>query len=347
LKAGETKDLGDVHLVDEAEFTKAVKAALGQKEAKPAAAKQAVPAKQAAAADDEQATQEYAGTVVDPSGRPAQGAEVYFFYYKPGEADGAKRTFEPVAKTDASGAFRFRVSPKDYHATAQELGNATLAATLDGYGFAWSHLTGKFETTGRWLAGARARLESLPQADREQDAQQLAGAGEPLKLALDDEPIRGRVVDINGKPVIGARLTVESIASGVRDDLGPWREAAKQPKATYYSVRVKTPMSMGGPKAQAIVKSVVTDADGRFALRGVGRGRIVELLIEGPGIESVKIHARSEAGEKIELDHEGRSFDLGKDVYQPAEFVHVAGPSAPIVGTVRDAKTKAPLAGAW
>jgi hypothetical protein len=32
-------------------------------------------------------------------------------------------------------------------------------------------------------------------------------------------------------------------------------------------------------------------------------------------------------------------------VYHPAELVHVAGPSAPITGIVRDADTKLPLAG--
>ena len=74
-------------------------------------------------------------------------------------------------------------------------------------------------------------------------------------------------------------------------------------------------------------------------------GRIVQLLVEGPGIESAKFFARTEPGEKIELLRDHRQPDLGKYLYYPAQFVHVVGPSQAIVGVVRDGKSKTPLAG--
>ena len=80
------------------------------------------------------------------------------------------------------------------------------------------------------------------------------------------------------------------------------------------------------------MKPAVTDADGRFMLRGVGSGRIAELLLEGPGIESAKIFARTETGKKIELLRERRSPDLGSYTYYPAELTYVAGPSVVITG---------------
>ena len=95
----------------------------------------------------------------------------------------------------------------------------------------------------------------------------------------------------------------------------------------------------------ALVAPAVTDADGRFVLQGVGRGRIAELMVEGPRIETSKIFVCTEAGERIELLQERRDPSLGTYVYHPAEFVHVAGPSAPITGQVRDANSKRPLAG--
>src|SRR5690606_28345274 len=76
-----------------------------------------------------------------------------------------------------------------------------------------------------------------------------------------------------------------------------------------------------------------------------GRERIVQLLVEGPGIQSDTIYARTRAGERIELLQERRSPEHGHYVYHPAELTHVAGPSKPIVGRVRDETTGAPLAG--
>jgi hypothetical protein len=90
---------------------------------------------------------------------------------------------------------------------------------------------------------------------------------------------------------------------------------------------MKTPMAINGPQVRSLVKPAVTDAGGRFTLHGVGPGRIAELLIEGQGIESAKIFARTEAGEKIELVRERRGPDLGSYIYHPAELNHVAGPS--------------------
>ena len=129
------------------------------------------------------------------------------------------------------------------------------------------------------------------------------------------------------------------------DDLTAWRTAAKADKADYYSARMKTPHSMNGPQVRSLVRPAATDADGRFTMRGIGRGRIAELLVEGPGVESARIFARTEAGEPIVLPRERRSPDLGDYTYHPAEFTHVAGPSVPIEGVVRDAATKQPLAG--
>ncbi len=148
-----------------------------------------------------------------------------------------------------------------------------------------------------------------------------------------------------GSGVAGTRLTLMQVSTGDNNDLAAWRAAAKEPKADFYSARQKTTLSMNGPQVRSLVKPAVTDADGRFELRGVGHGRIAQLLVEGPGIETAEVYARTEAGEKIELQRERRSPELGSYIYYPAEVLLVAGPSAPITGVVRDAGTRRPLAG--
>ncbi len=276
----------------------------------------------------------FAGKVVDPTGKPVEGAELYLVFHVPQPTGLLIPAWKPLASSDKNGAFRFTVRRADFgmRIIAGELGHAALVAVKEGFGFAWSG-AGQFETT-RTPAALQQKLKRM-----------LAGSGGPLKLVVDDQPIRGRIVDINGQGVAGARVTLTEVWSTMNDDLTAWRKAAMQPNADYYSARMATPRVINGPQVRSLVKPAVTDDDGRFVLSGAGRGRIVELIVEGPGIETAKILARTEAGDKIELASEHRRSDLGTYIYHPAELVHVAGPSEPISGVVIDAQTKAPLPG--
>ena len=48
----------------------------------------------------------------------------------------------------------------------------------------------------------------------------------------------GRIVDINGEPVTGARLQhLLEVWSGIGDDLAAWRKATAEPKADSLSRR--------------------------------------------------------------------------------------------------------------
>ena len=289
-------------------------------------------------------TREYEGKVVDPSGHPVKGADLYLVFHIPEPTGLFVPKWKPVFTTDANGIFTFSVSPEDFgiHSTTREFGYGMLVAVKENFGFAWSP-AGMYEKSGAWVRETRARLKETPAEYVDQMKRMLARVGEPLQLVMDNEPIRGRIFDIDGQPVSGARLTLLEVWSGSGDDLTAWRKAADEEKADYYSARMKTPVSMNGPQVRSLVQPAVTDADGHFTLRGVGNGRIAELLLEGPGIESAKIFARTEAGEKIELMRERLSPELGSYIYYPSEFTFVAGPSVAITGVVRNAATKTPL----
>ena len=146
---------------------------------------------------------EFAGKAVDPSGKPVAGAELFLLFYVP-QAQGLLSPIpKPSATTDADGNFHFTSSPEDFgrHATAQEFGYAALMARKEGFGFAWTQ-AGKFETSGVWLREARAKLSETPLWYLDELKATLDSVGQPLKLIGDSEPIRGRVVDINGQPVV-------------------------------------------------------------------------------------------------------------------------------------------------
>ena len=70
---------------------------------------------------------------------------------------------------------------------------------------------------------------------------------------------------------------------------------------------------------------VVTDAADRFRLRGVGRERVADLLIEGPSIETKYVYALTRPGPRIEVSAHQKGSEQG--VVMPhygSSFDHVA-----------------------
>jgi hypothetical protein len=131
-----------------------------------------------------------------------------------------------------------------------------------------------------------------------------------LTLVKDDVPIQGRVLDLQGKPVAGASvrlIRLETHPEGSRL-AGHWVDAPGQQ---------------------------TTGKDGRFRLTGIGRDRVAVLRIDGPTIDQkeVRVFTRPARDGKTPRGHYSATFD------------HVAGPTRPIVGVVRDRETKKPLAG--
>lgn len=51
-----------------------------------------------------------------------------------------------------------------------------------------------------------------------------------IRLALDDIPVEGRILDIEGRPVVGVRIQVVSIIWQPGEDLSAWREASAPAK---------------------------------------------------------------------------------------------------------------------
>jgi hypothetical protein len=120
-----------------------------------------------------------------------------------------------------------------------------------------------------------------------------------------DVPVQGRVVDLQGAPVAGASIRLAHVTVG----------------GNYLTVNA-------WPGLPAEVR---TEKDGRFVFAGVGAGREVMLHVAGPAIEHKIVSASTAAGT------EGRGAgDVGEIV---------AGPTKPVVGTVRDKETGKPLAG--
>src|SRR5262249_31626404 len=149
----------------------------------PAAGAKPQPAEVKPAADKDSLA--YGGRVLGPDGRPVPGAKLYL---TPQRAYISEPYSSPeVATTGADGRFAF-TAPKAL------LGDhAVVAATAANHGPGWV------------IVPAGGRRDDLT-----------------LQLAVDDVPITGQIVDLEGKPVPGATLRVLQINAAPGEDLGPW-----------------------------------------------------------------------------------------------------------------------------
>jgi protocatechuate 3,4-dioxygenase beta subunit len=83
---------------------------------------------------------------------------------------------------------------------------------------------------------------------------------------------------------------------------------------------------------------LTTGADGRFKLSGVGRERVVHFHLEGPAVAYTDITVLTRTAKVMTASD-------GEKVYG-ASFDHLAAPSRPIRGVVRDKDTRKPVPGA-
>ena len=106
-----------------------------------------------------------------------------------------------------------------------------------------------------------------------------------MRLVPDGVPIRGRILDLQGRPVAGVTVYAREIRvpnSGF--DIDAWlASGALYPGGTSSQYRGPTWLGRDG--------TWTTDNNGRFEVRGVGRDQIVGLEFRCPGLEKVYLYA--------------------------------------------------------
>jgi RNA polymerase sigma factor (sigma-70 family) len=162
----------------------------------------------------------------------------------------------------------------------------------------------------------------------------------PIELRLvKDQAIRGRVVTTEGKPVRGARVAVKMI------DM----YANNSPDSLLLAWKKGNP-SFGYPFGEKIFWSeeaallrTTTDADGCFALHGIGCERLAKLNISGAGIADTEIRVVTRAGFDPRPYNQATHDNTSKSMRRFAWMLHgvdvalAVEAEKPIRGTVKDA----------
>lgn len=258
------------------------------------------------------------GRVQGPDGRPIAGAKLFFPTFRNERAIGNGADGEPTlqATTGPDGRFEFGTEPiaPDRWFLRQ------LVAVVPGYAADWANPT-------------------QPGPDGELT----------FRLVPDDVAIRGRIVDLEGRPVAGATVRTVRVETTPEEDLTP--VIRTWPSDPYTAVG-RASKQLYAPGAGGLSRQVRTDRDGRFEVRGAGRDRMVALRVEGETIEHRMIRVvttpKFDPKTASPADWSGVMPGRGRrprpPIYGP-EFTHSARPSQAIVGTVRDKDTGKPTAG--
>ena len=167
--------------------------------------------------------------------------------------------------------------------------------------------------------------------------------GQPVLMQLvEDVPIQGRVIDLDGQPVAGVSVKIGGPSAAEDDDLSAWIEGARNGEVPW-TIHTHAPRSVE-PKLIGIPEQMTTDSDGRFTIRGVGAERLLTVVFDSETVAYRQVSVVTRRMESIQRVISTPPFE-GHETVFGAEFTFTAAPSRPIVGTVRDADTGRPMPG--
>ena len=173
---------------------------------------------------------------------------------------------------------------------------------------------------------------------------------EPIELrAVKDNPIRGRIINTEGKPVAGAKVAVIKLgvyANNALDSfLVAWRKRSDLSDIPNMPYGVKHIDRGAGD-----ILSATTDLDGRFSVQGAGAERVITLAITGGGIAESELCVVNRPGfDPGPFNQESRDKASKESEYR---ILLLHGPDISIVaeaerrirGVVRDIDTGKPRA---
>ena len=296
-----------------------------------------------AAKDD--SSLEIAGTVVGPNGQPILGAKLFVLHNGLGSSY-VTETSKPAGISKSDGSFSFRINPKDFDGNDGGWSQAQLVATKEGYGLAANGIF-LFESTGQGVEAADGARRSYRSA-------RMIRSNRTLSLTDDSAPIEGRLLDTANQPLAGARVSILDLIGGSASALDQWetKAGADSQDRILLEDEIRRNLHLNwGRVFDSFLLPIVTDAEGRFAIRGLGSNRVARLAIRHPRCEFQEIQVRTRDGEILKtrkqvLNERFETLGVEMEPCYPRQFEIAIPPSVPLVGTVTDARTGMPIPGA-
>lgn len=288
------------------------------------------PANETKAANDIVDETVVTGVVLKPDGSPAAQATIRSIAPLPEQLETRLGRKPPLklneATADADGRFSISINKAPYGNPAgleprwQEQWKTTpIVASLKGFGSAYVEFK-----------------------DLERD--------QPAKLRLvDDQPIRGQIIDLEGSPVNGATIQVGRVQAAENGNLDRILNILNEGKVPiFFQQPIQVHRSMGLREIDVRLLDLPevfrTDKDGRFEIHGLGKERIVHLTYGGGEVASGAAMLMTREMETIQPKSDAPGGTISNPIFG-SNLKLVAAPSRAIEGTVVDADTGEPLPG--
>jgi beta-lactamase regulating signal transducer with metallopeptidase domain/protocatechuate 3,4-dioxygenase beta subunit len=258
------------------------------------------------------------GIVLGPDGKPFAGARLLWLRTRgPYARDYQNFEWTRAATSDGAGKFQLNLSRSYFNPLSP---TTQVAAAADGFGIDWV------------------------------DVKPSAAPAELTLRLVEDVPVRGRILDGEGRPVAGAKLSVAHLfatASGKLDGvLNAWSSVADEAiEPMEKKLRIS---EAGGP-----FPAVETGRDGRFEIQGLGLERMGGLMVKAPALAQTRINVVLRKGfdpRPLNETVRRRWTDMLRPGKAPVlfapEFEFVGELGRIVQGTVREAGSGRPVAGA-
>jgi beta-lactamase regulating signal transducer with metallopeptidase domain/protocatechuate 3,4-dioxygenase beta subunit len=284
--------------------------------------------------DDDSQPLSVEGVVLDPDGEPVSGATVRIVNGRRSRwyAAPSVSTVLATLTTPQNGRFQFTVPRNILNDRSNDRYHSQpwigVLATVPGYGFGYAE---------------------IPQVEDKG----------PIKVHLaPPQEIRGRLVDLEGRPIAGATVRVfDVVFSESSEKVDEWLAALPEAAShaddhMYYGMLppllkgLRFPGYGNRTLSPELFPQLKTDADGRFELGGLGRDRVAVLQVTAPGFTQSMVEVLTRPLERPVRAMTVVGFLGNTKLVHGADFTYVAAPSAPVTGVVRDLDSGEPIVGA-
>jgi beta-lactamase regulating signal transducer with metallopeptidase domain len=330
VASGELIDLGDITIERDPKRPGLVNARRGpEKRTKPPAAIEAsasAPASVVSLRPKENSPKPAAATAVRvvrgrvllPNGQPAVGATVRAM-----TAAGWPRSW-PEAKGRLLGTFSTNAEGRFEGKVSAPLGTRPEWATRSGNSKRGISISGVDVNLWATLPGYGVALVQL---------ESVEGNDQIVMNLAEDEPIRGHLIDLEGRPIRDARVEVLRFSDPTAAAIDQWLASLQGVKPEYRK-NPGVPSKSSDWVPDGLWASVKADSDGRFELKGVGRDRNVTLRISAPQVTTILAYVLTRPMKPIQFKY----FEIFG-----SQFERIVPPSVPVEGFVTDEETGKPI----